>query len=73
MHKLRSFLIGIGLGASAGVLLITLFSPVRGREARQNLRTHYQSAMQAAREASARTRQELEADLQQMHDERHTA
>lgn len=70
MRKLRSLLIGIGLGTAVGVIFVTLFSPVRGQEARHNLRDHFRNARQAARDASAQRRQELEAELQQMRDKR---
>ncbi len=69
MHKLTSFLFGIGLGAIAAVLLVTLFSPVSGREVRDNLKAHYQNALDEARKASAAKRGELEAELQRMKDE----
>lgn len=69
MRKLLSFLLGIGLGTLAGMLLVTLFSPVSGGELRQNLRDHYQNALGKAKEASAQKRAELEADLQQRRDD----
>jgi gas vesicle protein len=69
MRRLASFLFGIGLGAVAAVLLVTLFSPVSGREVRENLKAHYQNALDEARKASAAKRSELEAELQRMKDE----
>jgi gas vesicle protein len=68
MRKLLSFLLGIGLGAVAGVLLVTLFSPVSGREVRENLKDHYQNALDEARKASAAKRAELETELERMKD-----
>jgi len=66
MRKVLSFIIGLGLGISAGVLIVTFFSPVSGGEVRQNLRDHYQNALKAAEEASEAKRKELENDLENM-------
>lgn len=66
MRKLISFLVGIGLGVAAGMALVTLFSPVSGREVRQNLRDHYRQSMQAARDAAAKKRGELQAELERL-------
>lgn len=66
MRKIISFLLGISLGAGAGVLVVTLFAPVSGGELRQNLRDHVQNAMNAARQASEEKRRELEAELERL-------
>lgn len=66
MRKLYSFLVGIGLGASAGAVLIALFSPVSGPEFINRLKEHYAEAMTAARDAAAQRRAELEAELAEM-------
>lgn len=63
MRKLVSFIIGIGVGMALGVGFVALFSPVSGEQFRQNLRNHYEQALATAREASARRRAELEAEL----------
>ena|SRR5688572_7951748 len=66
MRKLLSFLIGSSLGVAAGMLLVTFFSPVSGRQLRANMRTHYLEAMNAARKAAADKRAELEKELAEM-------
>lgn len=63
MRRLLSFVFGITIGGAVGLVLVTLFSPVSGREVRQNLRDHYQQALEKARTAAAAKRTELEAEL----------
>lgn len=70
MRKLFSFIVGLGLGITAGMLLVTLFSPVSGPELRQNLRDHYQEALAAGRKAAAERRTELENELQSLYEKR---
>jgi gas vesicle protein len=63
MRKVLSFIIGISIGVSVGVLLVSFFSPVSGNQLRANLRTHYNEALAAGRKAAAEKRAELEKEL----------
>ncbi|MGB1285703.1 MAG: hypothetical protein ACPG7F_04135, partial [Aggregatilineales bacterium] len=63
MRKLFSFIVGLGIGISAGVLLVTLFSPVSGQELQRNLKSHYKESMTEASKAATQKRLELEAEL----------
>ena len=65
MRKLISFFYGILLGILAGVGVVILLAPVSGKTFRENLRQHYNDAMQSAREAAQAKRSELEAELLQ--------
>lgn len=64
MRKLFSFIVGIGLGAALAVVLVALFAPKTGEAFRAQVRQHAQNALEAARQASAAKRAELEAELQ---------
>ena len=66
MRKFVSLLLGLGIGAGLGALLITFFSPVSSDEFRANLKTHYENALAAGRKASTKRREELEKELQDM-------
>lgn len=66
MRKLFSFIVGIGIGISVGMLLVALFSPVSGAELRANLRSHAHNAATEARKAQAARRVELEARLKEL-------
>lgn len=59
MDKVWKFLLAIMTGFASVIGAIILFTP-RGRE---GAREHYRQSMQAAREASAARRAELEAEL----------
>ncbi len=63
MRKVLSLLIGLGVGAGVGVLLVTLFAPTSGEQLVANLKAGWEETMAAARLASAQRRQELEAEL----------
>lgn len=63
MRKFLSLLVGLGIGSLIGALLALFFSPVSSDEFRANLKTRYQRALKAGREASAKRRAELEAEL----------
>ena len=63
MRKFFSLLFGLSIGAAIGALLATFFSPVSADEFQENLQSHYQRALNAGREASARRRAELEKEL----------
>lgn len=67
MRKLLSFLVGLGIGISAGMILVTLFAPVSGRELRHNLKSHYKESMQKASAAQTEKRQALRAELAAKH------
>ncbi|QPC83965.1 hypothetical protein G4Y79_06180 [Phototrophicus methaneseepsis] len=66
MRRLLSLLTGFGLGAAAGWVLVTLFSPVSGDEFKANLRDHYTTALINARQAAAKRRAELEQELAEL-------
>jgi len=66
MRKFISLLVGLGIGSTIGAIVIALFSPVTADEFRNNLRAHYERAMEAGRKASAARRAELEQELQEM-------
>lgn len=62
MRKFLSLLLGLGIGALIGALLVTFFSPLSSEEFRE----HYQRALAAGRKASAERREELEKELADM-------
>lgn len=59
MRKFLSMLLGLGIGAAIGALLVAFFSPLSSEE----LRAHYERAIAAGRKASAERREELEKEL----------
>lgn len=63
MRKLITFIIGIFAGAGAGVAGVALFVPETSAEIRARLRQGFQESLAHAREASAKKRAELEAEL----------
>lgn len=63
MRKVISLLIGLGVGAALGVLLVVLFSPVSGSQLRANALRMLREAAQAAQKAQAAKRAELEQQL----------
>ena len=66
MRKFLSLLAGIGIGSVIGALLTIFFSPVSSDEFQANLARHYQGALKAGRDASAKRRAELEAELKEL-------
>ena len=66
MRKLLSWLIGIGLGAAVGALLVMLFAPASGQEIVALARRNWQATLADARKANTRRRAELEAELASM-------
>lgn len=66
MRRLFSLLIGLVMGIGSAIAFVTLFSPVSGEELRQNLKDHYENAMDAARSASEAKRKALEEELAAM-------
>jgi gas vesicle protein len=63
MRKVLSLMLGIGLGAAVGVILVMLFAPVTGDQLVSNLKEGWQETLDEARQASQKRRRELEADL----------
>jgi gas vesicle protein len=63
MRKIVSLMLGLGLGAAVGVLLVMLFAPTSGEQLVANLRAGWEETMAAARIAAAERRKELEAEL----------
>jgi gas vesicle protein len=63
MNKLLSWMLGIGLGALVGALLVMLFAPASGQEIVAQLRRGWQATLAEARKANAERRAELEAEL----------
>ncbi len=63
MRKILSLMVGLGLGAGVGVLLVTFFTPSSGEQLLANLRAGWEETMAAARIASTERRKELEAQL----------
>jgi gas vesicle protein len=63
MRRLLSLVIGTGLGAAVGVLIVTLFAPATGDEMVKNLKRGFAETMDEARKASEQRRLELEAEL----------
>ena len=66
LKKLMSLLVGLSTGIAAAVTFITLFSPVDGEELRENLREHYDHALDEARKAKIAKRDEMLKDLEEM-------
>ncbi len=63
MRKLITFIIGIVAGGGAGIAGVALFVPETSAEIRARLRAGFQESLAHAREASAKKRAELEAEL----------
>jgi hypothetical protein len=63
MRKPISLLLGLALGVTLGVALMSLFAPVSGDQFRRNLRLGWEAAKDDARRAAVTRRAELEADL----------
>jgi gas vesicle protein len=63
MQKLLSWLLGIGLGALMGALLVIFFAPASGPEITRHLKHSWTATLDDARRASAERRAELEAEL----------
>ncbi len=73
MNKLWRFIMGLGVGISAGFGIVALLSPVSGKEFRQNLRDHLKESRQKAQEASIAKQIELEAELLAMREKKEPA
>ncbi len=63
MRKFLSLLLGIGIGAAIGALLVAFFSPITADELREDWAARQQRALEAGRKASAERRAELEKEL----------
>lgn len=66
MNKLISWLVGLGLGAGVGGLLVALFAPVSGPELIANIRQGWQDTLEEARRANETRKAELEAELKRL-------
>ncbi len=66
MRKFLSMLLGLGIGWAIGALLVTFFAPLTSDELRETWQDHYERALAAGREASARRRAELEQELEEL-------
>ena len=66
MRKFLSLLVGLGIGWAIGALLVTFFAPLTSDELRENWQDHYERAMAAGRDASAKRRTELERELKEL-------
>jgi len=63
MNKLISLLVGLGIGAALGAVLVLMFAPVSGDTLVQNLKAGYAETLEEARDATEARRKELEAEL----------
>jgi gas vesicle protein len=63
VRKLLSWMLGIGLGATVGALLVILFAPASGQEIVTLLKRGWDATLEEARQANTQRRAELEADL----------
>jgi hypothetical protein len=63
MRKLMGLLVGFGVGAALGVVLVMLFAPASGEELVKRLQTGYRETLTEARKASDQRRAQLEAQL----------
>ena len=66
MRQILGLLIGFGLGAVIGFMLISLFAPQSGQQFAANLKRGFAETMDEARKASQQRRLELEAELASM-------
>ena len=66
MRKFLSLLCGLGIGWAIGALLAAFFAPLTSEELRDNWQEHYDRALAAGREASAKRRAELEQELKEL-------
>ena len=63
MNKLISLVIGLGIGAAVGAVLVLMFAPVSGDTLVKNLKAGYAETLEEARDASEARRKELESEL----------
>ena len=66
MGKLLSWMLGLGLGAAVGALLVMFFAPASGQELMTSLHQSWQLTLAEARRANAERQAELEAELARM-------
>ncbi len=66
MRKFLSLLCGLGIGWAIGALLAAFFAPLTSEELRDNWQEHFDRALAAGREASAKRRAELEQELKEL-------
>jgi len=70
MRGLLKFIIGLGVGATIAMVIVAMFSPVSGEQFRKSLLAHYQNALKAGQDASAKKRAELETELETLRQKR---
>lgn len=63
MKQIISWILGLMLGAAVAALLVALLVPASRHEINARVKAHYLQALEAGRQASARRRRELEAEL----------
>jgi len=63
MRKALSLVLGFTVGAAVGAVLAALFAPTSGEQVVAHLKRGYMETLEAARQASAQRRAELEAEL----------
>jgi gas vesicle protein len=63
MRKLLSWMLGLGLGAAVGAMVVMLFAPASGQDIILSLRRGWAETLHEARKANAERRMELEAEL----------
>lgn len=63
MRKLLSWMLGLGLGAAAGAVVVMLFAPASGQDIILALQRGWAETLNEARKANAKRRAELEAEL----------
>lgn len=66
MRKLLSLMLGLGIGAAAGAVLVMLLLPPSDEPFAARLKRSWDETLEEARQASARKRAALEAQLAQM-------
>lgn len=63
MRQIISWFVGLGIGAAAAAVVVTLFVPATPTEIRARLKEGYRETIAEAQRASQQRRAELEAEL----------
>jgi gas vesicle protein len=66
MRTMISWLIGFSLGAALGAALVMLLLPTSGQNVTSAVKSHYQNALDAGKNASDTKRASLEDEWQKM-------